>query len=356
MSICKKAVLALSLVAFLFFIAHTVSAQNGAQGSGQDIVVDTSHAVNSFSPLRALGGAVDRQFGGTTEEQVDKHTDWVLTDPVLKELLDAGWGTVTYRQNTELQIEAWHWNPRGTWSNASRNKRAISSAARSQPAKRSSTPGRIRFPTAGNTRATDNGWSRLTDGDLNTYWKSNPYLTKAFTGEDDSLHPQWVMIDLGAKDEYQCHQDRLGESLRHAVLRAVLDGRKGTVLCRNQQRRLANFPHGHYYGRPGRNSHAEAGQLEDSRAIPAHLDDGILKYLRHAWVAGQAQLHGIRDQRSSISEPFRPTASSPIIVKHLPNRQQTITWPSSVDPWHAASDLEYAEETRSASISSSIPA
>ena len=29
------------------------------------------------------------------------------------------------------------------------------------------------------------------------------------------------------------------------------------------------------------------------------------------------------------------------IVKHLPSRQQTITWPSSVDPWHAASDLDY---------------
>ncbi len=28
------------------------------------------------------------------------------------------------------------------------------------------------------------------------YWKSNPYLTSKFTGEDDSLHPQWVVINL----------------------------------------------------------------------------------------------------------------------------------------------------------------
>jgi hypothetical protein len=39
----------------------------------------------------------------------------------------------------------------------------------------------------------------LTDGDPKSYWKSNPYLTKAYTGETDSMHPQWVMIDLGAK-------------------------------------------------------------------------------------------------------------------------------------------------------------
>ena len=43
---------------------------------------------------------------------------------------------------------------------------------------------------------TGGGASRLTDGDLSTYWKSNPYLTSKFTGESDSLHPQWVVLEL----------------------------------------------------------------------------------------------------------------------------------------------------------------
>src|SRR5205807_6604445 len=47
-----------------------------------------------------------------------------------------------------------------------------------------------------NSGAEFDGYSRLDDGDLNTYWKSNPYLTKPFTGEEDRVHPQWIAIKL----------------------------------------------------------------------------------------------------------------------------------------------------------------
>lgn len=36
---------------------------------------------------------------------------------------------------------------------------------------------------------------------METFWKSNPYLTKAFTGGDDGLHPQWIIIDLRAVEK-----------------------------------------------------------------------------------------------------------------------------------------------------------
>jgi len=82
----------------------------------QTITVDAapSHVANTFSPVRSLGAAIDRLRTGTP--------DHLLTDPVLKEILGAGWQTVTYRQNTELMIEAWHWNSRGTWSNAAKQE------------------------------------------------------------------------------------------------------------------------------------------------------------------------------------------------------------------------------------------
>src|SRR5438445_2176519 len=82
----------------------------------QKVVVDAtpSHVANTFSPPRALGAAIDRLRTGTPEH--------LLTDPLLKEILGAGWGTVTYRQNTELMVEAWHWNPNGKWSNAEKQE------------------------------------------------------------------------------------------------------------------------------------------------------------------------------------------------------------------------------------------
>ena len=96
--------------------------------NAQNIVVDAapSHAVNAFSPFRSLGAGVDRLGTGST--------DHVLTDPILKEVLSAGWQAVTYRQNTELHVEAWHWNPDGIWSNP-KSRKDISPAAPSPPAR-----------------------------------------------------------------------------------------------------------------------------------------------------------------------------------------------------------------------------
>ena len=78
--------------------------------TGQDLVVDAvpSHVTNEFSPFRALGSTVDRI-------EV-KAADKALEQPMLNEILGAGWQVISYRQNTELQAEAWHWNTDGTWS------------------------------------------------------------------------------------------------------------------------------------------------------------------------------------------------------------------------------------------------
>src|ERR1700757_5465814 len=67
-----------------------------------------------FDPDHALGSSMDI----LSHDVVEK----IYTEPMVKQCLSAGWGPITYRQNTELSIAAWHWNPNGTWSDAA-NKR-----------------------------------------------------------------------------------------------------------------------------------------------------------------------------------------------------------------------------------------
>jgi len=317
------------------FFSFTVAA------TAQNIVVDAapSHAVNSFSPLRALGGAIDRLRGGKTREENERHTERVLTGPLLKEMLGAGWQTVTYRQNTELMIEAWHWNPRGTWSNAAKQEGYFTGSAEPTDEKILHSWA-YPLPHRGATVGDGNGWSRLTDGDLKSYWKSNPYLTKAYTGEDDSLHPQWVMIDLGAKVDVNAIRIAWADpyAKRYAVqfwtgeMEPFYDGiNKGA---------WQTFP---------------MGTITDGRGGTPTLKlvswNIPVRYLR-IWMtesSNTCDTHGSEDQRNcvgyAINELYVGTLTAggqfTDIVKHVPSRQQTITWPSSVDPWHAASDLDY---------------
>ena len=99
-----------AVTAFLIPLGLSITAY---RVTAQTITVDAapSHVANTFSPLRALGTTVDRIPTNTTE---------IFFRPnQIKQILEAGWDPVTYRQNTELFVQAWHWNPKGTWSDSS---------------------------------------------------------------------------------------------------------------------------------------------------------------------------------------------------------------------------------------------
>ena len=308
--------------------------------SAQNIVVDAapSHVVNSFSPFQALGGAIDRLRGGATKEANEANTERLLTDPVLKEMLGAGWQTVTYRQNTELMIEAWHWNSRGTWSNAAKQEGYFTgSPDLGEPIRHSWA---YPLPHRGATMGDGNGWSRLTDGNLDSYWKSNPYLAKPFTGEDDSLHPQWVMIDLGAKVDVNAIKIAWANPYARRYTVQFWTGEREPFYDGITKGVWQTYP-------AGAVTEGKGGTVTlklVSWTIP-------VRYLR-IWMtesSNTCDTHGASDKRNclgyAINELYVGTLSADgqftDIVKHLPSRQQTVTWPSSVDPWHAASDLDY---------------
>ena len=323
-----------------------------ASGLGaQQIVVDASpsHVVNTFSPPHALGGAIDRLRAGEgapgeeetrlSKEAVDRNTDTLLSDPVLKEILGAGWQTVTYRQDTELMVEAWHWNAAGRWSNAEKNEGYFTASA--EPGETIRHSYAYPLPHRGFSRGDGNGWSRLTDGDVNTYWKSNPYLTKEFTGEEDALHPQWVMIDLGAKVDVNAIRIAWANPYARRYAVQFWTGTLEPFYNGTQAGTWQTFP---------------KGFISDGQGAVATLKlvTGTIsaRYLR-IWMtesSNTCDTHGSDDKRNcvgyAINELYVGTISAAgtfnDVVQHARSRQQTVTWPSSVDPWHAKTDLEYS--------------
>ena len=314
---------------FLTLATFSLVLSNAAAAQRVTVDADPAHVANTFSPVRSLGAAIDRLRTGTP--------DHLLKDPLLHEILGAGWQPVTYRQNTELMVEAWHWNPAGKWSNADKQEGYFVGSA--EPGAEIHSSWAYPLPHRGFSRGDGNGWSRLTDGDPKSYWKSNPYLTKAFTGEDDSLHPQWVMIDLGSKidvnairiawaDPYAKHysvQFWTGE------LEPFYDGTtKGT---------WQTFPLGNI-------TEGKGGTVTlklVSWMIP-------VRYIR-IWMtesSNTCDTHGSADKRNcvgyAINELYVGSLSADgtfnDYVTHFPSRDQTVTWPSSVDPWTASTDLD----------------
>ena len=64
--------------------------------------------INSFDPDQAIGSSIDV----LSRTGIDK----VYTPHIIQEILSAGYGPITYRNNTELRMAAWHWTENGMWS------------------------------------------------------------------------------------------------------------------------------------------------------------------------------------------------------------------------------------------------
>lgn len=174
-------------LALLFGVIPTA-----AQGQRQRvrITVDPRDSVRSFDPRSALGSTIDGHIAGATRR--------IFTAANVTAMKSAGFHTISYRLRTELGVEAWHWNPQGHWSDAAKQQGYwTSDDAIGAPIIVSNG---YHLPRRGNSvdQANDDGYSRLTDGDTASFWKSNPYLDSHFTGEPVAAHPQWVIIDLAS--------------------------------------------------------------------------------------------------------------------------------------------------------------
>jgi hypothetical protein len=300
-------------------------------GVAQTVRIDAtpSHVANTFSPLHALGTTVDRIPSNTT--------DIFFRSDQLKQIQEAGWGPITYRQNTELFVQAWHWNPKGTWSDPSGKGYFVGDAKPAKDMIRHSFG--YSLPHRGVTRNSGSefdGFSRLDDGDLNTYWKSNPYLTKSFTGEEDDLHPQWIVVRLEDIQVVTAIRVAWAEPYARSYRVQYWLG-KGDAMDDPDTGEWKDFASGVVSDGKGGTTTV---QLSPSPVAA--------KYVRVLMTesSNTCDTHGRADRRNcvgyAIKEIYLGTQDNGQfhdLLHHTPGQGQTFTYSSSIDPWHQPSDL-----------------
>ena len=304
----------------------------GAHGVADTIRVDAApeHLTNSIRPAEALGAGVDRLPYGAADK--------LFTTDTLTRVLSAGWQTVTYRQNTELHAEAWHWNPRGSWSGPGERGYFVGEASPgAEPVIHSYG---YPLPRRGVTRddGTDTiGYSRLTDGDTRTFWKSNPYLTQAFTGEDDGVHPQWVIIDLATRQKLNAMRIDWAAPYAREYLVQFWTGED--PIKKPAAGSWQRFAHGAVSDGHGGSETVRLAELP----VEAQFVRILMTRSSNSCVAGTQG-----DRRDCVGFAIGEISLGTLgahgkfhdLIRHTPDQDQTATYCSSIDPWHASGDLD----------------
>jgi len=304
------------------FAQSTVAAAGTQTGT---IRVDAipSHVINSFDPDSALGSSIDV----LSRTGIDK----VYTPHIVQEALSAGWGPITYRNNTELRMAAWHWTENGTWSDAAhRSGYFTGSTDLKEPIKyilAYALPHRG-FATSGD---------RPIQGPNLSYWKSNPYLTSKFTGESDALHPQWVVVDL--QTEKPVNAIRIAWMNPYATTFQVefWIGADALDFDEGPKGEWKVFPSGVL-----KNAH---GGTVMEKLSDTPVSTRFLRILMTE-SSNTCDEHGLDDVRNCVGYAIQQiaagttdTAGAFVETTKGPNEKRTTYTVSSIDPWHSAADV-----------------
>jgi len=318
---------------FGFLLVVIAGAFNHA-AAAQTVRVDTSRVVNTFSPPYALGTTVDRVPSNAT--------DTLFRPDQLEQVLSAGWGVVSYRQNTDLFVQAWHWNPKGTWSDPSGKGYFTGDSTPTEMIRHSYGYSLQHRGFTRNGGTEFDGFSRLDDGDLNTYWKSNPYLTQAFTGEDDAAHPQWIVADLGKKQGVNAVRIAWAEpyAVSYRVEYWTGDGDAMDEPVSGQWKSFAS----------GVVNNGRGGSV----TLKLSSSPVSTKFVRIAMTQSSktCDTHGASDRRNCVGYAIKEVyvgsdggeSGFKDLLQHSPDQKQSLTYCSSVDPWHEPSDLYVAPD------------
>jgi len=326
-----------------------------------NVHVDTNsaHVRNTVSPLRAIGTSVDSESPG--------YIPALWAPSRVAQEIQAGFGTLSLRLYTELSIQDWHWNPSGTFSQGTQGY--WTSSATPTSTEITDSYGYV-LPHRGDTRdqGDDNGYSRIDDGDPNSYWKSDPYLASRYTGDPDSAHPQWAVIDLDAVHEVDgiriAWADPYATNFRVQYWRgdnaqAMPNGTylqpPGVVTGYDTVDAIIDQAHGTWHDFPNGVIANGAGGDPLIRLADADIQTHWVRILMTA-SSGTCDTHGSADPRDCVGYAIQDVSLGLIdstgelhdLVRHStcggdPSRpgcypHQSTIYTSSDDPWHTQDD------------------
>ena len=302
------------------------------------VTIETARPLNTFAPDAALGAALDGMGAGDVER--------TLTPYNIARMREAGLKRVSYRTRPELGVEAWHWSDRGTWSDPARREGYWTGDDRTSAAP--PVTWGYSLPRRGDTidNANNRGYSRLDDGDPASFWKSNPYLDRHFTGLSAS-RPQWIVLSFEKLTRFDAARILWGAPFARHFLVQYWDGDDGFEEGKqtaDDPGRWTTFPHGDVTvaGEPG-----EAVLRLADRPIASHFVRILMLE------SSETGPPGATDVRDSLGYAVREVGFGVVdedgrfedAVRHGRSRfTQTFAQVSSTDPWHRAVDRDPATE------------
>ena len=291
--------------------------------------------INTLSP--AANFMPDESFGAGLDGLEEIDFENAYSSENVKAMAGAPYRRLSYRLRPELGIEAWHWNEAGSWSDEAKKEGYwTSSDTAKSPLLKSYG---YRLPRRGSTidQAGNDSYSRLDDGDESTFWKSNPYLDAYYTGEDNAIHPQWIIIDLGKRQNINALRILWGEPYATRYEVQYWDGKDSDTFNKMVNGEWRPFKQGRVQEGKGGNT-----------MLPLGDDPVSVRFVRILLQASSgtapAREQDVRDHlgyaiREVFIGVFNKNGKLQDIIRHsTSNKKQTIMTVSSTDPWHRASD------------------
>lgn len=302
------------------------------QGSPTVLTIDSTKVIRTFDPSVAFGAGLDGHEKG--------ENSFIFSPKSVAAMKSAGFHRFTYRLRTELAGEAWHWNPKGTWSDPTHERGYWVSD--SKPGKAINVSYGYRLPRRGNTidQANNDDYSRIDDGDIKTFWKSNPYLDPTYGGEPYASRPQWIVVDLGQARPVDTIIVRWGNPFASEFEFQYWDGPASP------------------YAETGNWRAFTASKITPASSVSTKLQFQQLtaQYVRlllkkSKFSAQEAQ--GSTDRRDRLGFAIHeiqighvnPQGEFEDWVDHAKNHDnQSIVYVSSTDPWHRKQDIDTTVE------------